>query len=120
VKWGYDAPSDCFQLQTDAPAGTTGAVSVPLLGQARSISEDGQAVWDGAQPSAGVSASSDGTYVSFPGATGSHLWAWCGLSANVPEAPWAPALPLAALAVGVAARRLRFGTTSTNSSALQV
>lgn len=114
VEWGASGVTTNptgFAIQVSAPASTTATVAVPLYGATRVITEDGTEVWDGSQPVGGVSASTDGTYVYFAGATSSHLWEWGTLQPppSVPETPWVPVLPLSllAIALGVTAYRRR-------------
>lgn len=57
-------------LTVDAPAGTTGAVTLPVPADARTIEQDGRVVWQ-----AGATAANT-TWVSFPGVTGRHVWTW--------------------------------------------
>jgi alpha-L-rhamnosidase len=81
VNWGYDALNSRFQLQTEAPPGSSGTVSVPLLGAPRVITEDGKVVWDGSRPVGALSTGSDGQYVRIMGVTGTHLWSWAPAAA---------------------------------------
>jgi hypothetical protein len=57
-------------LTVDAPAGTTGAVTLPVPADARTIEQDGRVVWR-----AGAAAP-EATSVSFPGVVGRHVWTW--------------------------------------------
>jgi hypothetical protein len=47
-----------------------------VFDQQRVIAEDGRIVWNGYAPVPGTRASSDGSYVYFPGVTGTHTFAW--------------------------------------------
>ena len=66
-RWQRGDGDRSFVLTAGGPAGTSGSVYVPLLGQPRSIARDGVPV----TPSA-----VEGDYARFDGVTGTHTWAW--------------------------------------------
>ena len=103
VEWGASGAIDDptgFAIHVSAPTADTGTVAVPLYGAPRIITEDGQEVWNGAAATNGAQATTDGAYVYFAGATGSHLWEWGTVESppTVPDLPGVPAL-LGVLAV---------------------
>ena len=65
-----------FKLTMAAPIATSGTVSIPLAGKARTIAMDGEVVWSGGQPASGVVASKVGDRVIFEQIRGSHTFAW--------------------------------------------
>jgi alpha-L-rhamnosidase len=65
-----------FALTVAAPTGTTGKVSVPLLGGARTIAMDGRIVWRGGRAMGNARARLDGDRVVFEGIAGRRTFAW--------------------------------------------
>jgi alpha-L-rhamnosidase len=65
-----------FRLTAGGPAGTTGSVSVPLLGSPRTIARDGHVVWANGRPVGPERAVRVGDEVRFDGVQGLHTWAW--------------------------------------------
>jgi hypothetical protein len=75
-RWVRDG--DSFRLTVEAPKGTAGEVTVPLLGADRVIARDGVVVWDGDEPRAGALASRHGDAVVFEDERGASTYAWVG------------------------------------------
>jgi alpha-L-rhamnosidase len=65
-----------FRLTAGGPAGTTGSVSVPLLGSPRTIARDGHVVWANGRPVGSERAVRIGDEIRFDGVQGLHTWAW--------------------------------------------
>jgi hypothetical protein len=76
VRWQRGSDDRSFRMTVRAPSGTAGEVSVPLLGQDRTIAKDGQVVWRDGQPAPGVAAHRDGDFVVFSQAAGQATYAW--------------------------------------------
>lgn len=74
VRWKHDESS--FALSVAAPAGTTGSVTIPTLGKARTIAMDGKIVWQNDRPLPGVDASARQDSVELRNIAGSHTFAW--------------------------------------------
>jgi hypothetical protein len=75
VRWRRDADA-AFTITVEAPAGTTGRVAIPLLGEPRAIAMDGDTVWRDGEPVGRAQARQDGDTVVFDGLTGVHTLAW--------------------------------------------
>lgn len=65
-----------FVLTAGGPRGTTGTVSIPLLGHDRTIARDGRIVWADGHPHSGIHATRVGDYVRFYRQHGLHTFAW--------------------------------------------
>lgn len=78
ARWQIDSRQGSFKMTVEAPEGTSGIVSVPLLGARRAIARDGRIVWLKGNSVGGSGAITDGTYVSFPQSSGTHTYAWRG------------------------------------------
>ena len=75
-RWVRGDGDRSFTLTVSAPAGTSGTVSVPLLGRSRTIAMDGTVVWQDGAPASGVTAVQRDGAVEFSGVTGSHTFAF--------------------------------------------
>lgn len=75
-RWRLGQGGGAFILSIEAPAGTSGTVSVPLLGRPRTIAMDGRVVWTAGKPRGGVKASLAGDAVVFRDLSGGHTFAW--------------------------------------------
>jgi hypothetical protein len=75
-RWERGQNSCSFHLTESAPAGTSGVVAIPLLGQSRVIARDGTLIWDGTQALNGSGATKVGDYVEVPQNAGAHTFAW--------------------------------------------
>jgi alpha-L-rhamnosidase len=75
-RWARGDGNTSFTLTVSAPAGTSGAVRVPLLGRSRTIAMDGSVVWQDGAPASGVTAVQRDGAVEFSGVTGSHTFAF--------------------------------------------
>ncbi len=72
VRWAQDAASRQMTLRVEAPAGTSGSVSLPAAAGVP-VFQDGQKVWDGTQPLiAGVN--QVGAYIQIDGVSGAHTF----------------------------------------------
>ena len=75
-RWTRGKGRRSFKLTVDAPRGTSGAVTVPLLGRRRAIAMDGRIVWTGRHALGGARARRAGGAVTFRGIRGRHTFAW--------------------------------------------
>jgi alpha-L-rhamnosidase len=75
-RWRRGHRNSSFTLTIGAPRGTSGAVVVPELGRARTITMDGRVVWQSGAPSPGVTAVKRDGAVEFSGITRWHTFAW--------------------------------------------
>jgi alpha-L-rhamnosidase len=75
-RWRRGDGDASFTLTMAAPDGTSGTVSIPLLGRSRTIAMDGAVVWQDGAPAGGVAAVAKDGAVEFSGVTGVHTFAW--------------------------------------------
>jgi hypothetical protein len=75
-RWRRGDGDSSFTLTMAAPGGTSGTVSIPLLGRSRTIAMDGSVVWQDGAPAGGITAAAKDGTVEFTGVTGSHTFAW--------------------------------------------
>jgi hypothetical protein len=133
--WQRGTRDSSFKLTESTPAGTSGVVSVPLLGAPRVISEDGHVVWNGSHAvGGGPSATGSADYVRFAVGAGIHTLVWSAgplavQSSTVPNTaaevpPWYatlawPAVAIAAAWIGRGRRRIRGRAMAEHRSSLR-
>ncbi len=77
-RWEVHRRQGDFRMTVEAPRGTRGTVSVPLLGTQRTIARNGRIVWERGHAANGSGARRDGSYVSLRQGPGRHTYAWRG------------------------------------------
>jgi hypothetical protein len=77
-RWRLDRANDTFVLTVEGPKGTSGTVTVPLVGRPRTIAMDGRVVWEAGRPRPGTKATAAGDAVRFANLSGRHTFAWAG------------------------------------------
>lgn len=75
-RWQRGANDSSFTLTIEAPRGTSGQVSVPQLGAARTIAVDGTVVWTNGKAAGDLKAVLKGDRVVFTEVTGTRTFSW--------------------------------------------
>lgn len=76
ARWRRGEDDSSFTLTIEAPRGTSGQVSVPQLGAARTIAVNGTVVWRDGAPVSVLKAALQGDRVVFSGVTGNNTFFW--------------------------------------------
>jgi hypothetical protein len=102
-RWRRGDGNRSFTLTMSAPGGTSGTVSIPLLGRSRTIAMDGTVVWQDAAPAAGVTAVQRGGAVEFSGVTGAHTFAFGTVTTSADLGVGGSVAPTLSLSLGAPA-----------------
>lgn len=76
ARWQRGESDSSFTLTIESPQGTSGQVSVPQFGAARTIAMDGTVVWQKGKAVGDLKATLIGDRVVFTGVTGTHTFNW--------------------------------------------